>query len=423
MARPITKGAWMVNASADLPDALTRAFALAVEGRPGPVLLDIPMDVQRGPVNAPLPTMPTRSTCEGREDEEFYDDLFVHLTRAERPLVLLGGGLRSGRAATLAREFVDRLGVPAVHSLMAVDVLAYDDPRRVGMIGSYGNRWANLALGASDFLLVLGSRLDVRQTGADPKAFQSGKSIFQVDADASEMNNRVTDCRTHHRQLDAFFRQALAHPPGINPHAFMHALCAAPAARSALAYVVDVGQHQMWAAQSLELYGDQRFLTSGGMGSMGFSLPAAVGTSLSDGGKRPVVVVAGDGCFQANIQELQTVRRNGLPLKMAVVNNGCHGMVRQFQEAYFDGRYQSTFWGYSAPDFEAVTRAYGMDARTVVNPADVTAAVDWLWADPARPALLQVMVDMRANAYPKMAFGRGITEMEPFAKPLEMEGT
>lgn len=454
MARPITKAAWMVEDSADLPAALTRAFAIAVEGRPGPVLLDIPMDVQRGPVDAPLPG-PIRLEPVGQENPEFYDDLFTHLARAERPLVLLGGGVRSGRAAGLAREFVDRLGVPAVHSLMAVDVLAHDDPRRVGMIGSYGNRWANLALGASDFLLVLGSRLDVRQTGADPNGFRKGKSIFQVDADASEMNNRVTDCRTHHRQLDAFFRQALTHPcltqavprpgwpaeiarlrarwpdtgeqlphtPGINPNAFMHALSGTRAARGALAYVVDVGQHQMWAAQSLELYGDQRFLTSGGMGSMGFSLPAAVGASLADGGKRPVVVVAGDGCFQANIQELQTVRRNGLPLKMVVVNNGCHGMVRQFQEAYFDGRYQSTYWGYSAPDFEAVARAYGMDARTVADPAEVPAAVDWLWADPACPALLQVMVDMTANAYPKMAFGRGITEMEPFAKPLDMEGT
>ncbi len=454
MAKPITKAAWMVNSAEELPEALRRAFALAVEGRPGPVLLDIPMDVQRDATDGQLPDAPIHAPSEGVEDAEFYDDLFAHLARSERPLILVGGGVRSGKAAAACREFIDQAGVPAVNSLMAVDVLAYDDPLRVGMIGSYGNRWANLALGASDFLLVLGSRLDVRQTGANPKAFKGQKSIFQVDTDLAEMNNRVTDCRIHHRQLSAFFKQALDHPkvgqvaapaawrneinrlrtewpdtgelkgvPGINPNAFLHAVSAAPGARAASAWVVDVGQHQMWAAQSLELYGDQRFLTSGGMGSMGFALPAAIGACLADRGQRPVAVVAGDGGFQSNIQELQTVIRNKLPLKLVIVNNQCHGMVRQFQESYFEGRYQSTLWGYSAPDFEAVARAYSMEARTVADPAGVDDAVHWLWADPGQPALLQVMVDTSANAYPKLAFGHSITDMEPFVKPLDMEGT
>ncbi len=211
--------------------------------------------------------------------------------------------------------------------------------------------------------------------------------------------------------------------PGINPNAFLHAASGASGARAAAAWVADVGQHQMWAAQSLELYGDQRFLTSGGMGSMGFALPAAIGACLADGGKRPVGLVAGDGGFQANIQELQTVVRNQLPLKMLIINNNCHGMVRQFQESYFDSRYQSTLWGYSAPNFEEVARAYGLAARTVAEPAGVDEAVSWLWSDPAQPALLQVMIDTSANAYPKLAFGHSITDMEPFVKPLEMEGT
>jgi acetolactate synthase-1/2/3 large subunit len=454
MAKPITKAAWMVNSAEELPEALRRAFALALDGRPGPVLLDVPMDVQRDRTGGELPAAPAHAPVEGAEDEEFYDDLFAHLARAERPLILVGGGVRSGRATALCRKFISRLGVPAVHSLMAVDALAYDDPMRVGMIGSYGNRWANLALGASDFLLVLGSRLDVRQTGADPKSFKGKRSIFQVDCDLSEMNNRVIGCRTHHRQLTAFLAQALTHPrvghaaapaawrdeinrlraewpdtgelkgvPGINPNAFLHAVSGIPGARPAAAWVADVGQHQMWAAQSLELYGDQRFLTSGGMGSMGFALPAAVGACLADGGKRPVAVVAGDGGFQSNIQEMQTVVRNQLPLKLIIINNHCHGMVRQFQESYFDSRYQSTLWGYSAPDFEAVARAYGMEARTVADPAGVDEAAGWLWADPSQPALLQVMVDTSANAYPKLAFGHSITDMEPFVKPIDMEGT
>jgi len=212
----------------------------------------------------------------------------------------------------------------------------------------------------------------------------------------------------------------LANVPGINPNRFIHQL--SKASPLAAAYVVDVGQHQMWAAQSIEPGEHQRFLTSGGMGSMGFSLPAAVGAATAVPG-RPVVVIAGDGGFQCNIQELETIVRNKLPLKMVVINNHCHGMVRQFQESYFDKRYASTLWGYSAPDFTKVATAYGIPARTIRSEAEIPDALKWFWADPAQPCLLDVVVDTYTNAYPKIAFGHPITEMEPFATPLEMEGT
>ena len=133
-------------------------------------------------------------------------------------------------------------------------------------------------------------------------------------------------------------------------------------------------------------------------------------------------MIAGDGGFQLNIQELQTVARNRLPIKMVVVDNGCHGMVRQFQQSYFDSRYQSTVWGYSAPDFAAVAAAYGIPSSAVGTPDGVEAGVSWLMSEPG-PALLEVMVTPETNAYPKLAFGRPITEMEPFATPVGMEGT
>ena len=178
----------------------------------------------------------------------------------------------------------------------------------------------------------------------------------------------------------------------------------------------------MWSAQSLELGYDQRFLTSGGMGSMGFALPAAVGAAVALDG-RPVIMIAGDGGFQCNIQELETVAHMGLPVKMIIINNECHGMVRQFQESYFHGRYQSTMWGYSAPNFERVANAYGIAAKTVSETNDIDATLQWLNVDDGKPALLQVMVDSMTNAYPKLAFGRGMSSMEPHEKPLEMEGT
>lgn len=444
MAAPITKAAWKVTSVEEVPGLLNRAFALATAGRPGPVLIDIPMDVQRMAVaEARIQNIPIQD----RPDLTGVEHAITQLRGANKPLVLAGGGIRCARATTRLREFVHALGIPVVHSLMGVDVLPYDDALRVGMIGTYGNRWANIALGHSDCILVLGSRLDVRQTGADTAAFTAGRSIIHVDCEPGEINNRLSGCCPIVAELPAFLEAAtgLAKPgdhsdwlmqiakwkqqwpdineqiniPGINPNEFMHALSGQSQAASA--FVIDVGQHQMWAAQSLDLKEDQRFLTSGGMGSMGFALPAAIGAVVCS--NRPVVVVAGDGGFQCNIQELQTVVRNKLPIKIVIINNRCHGMVRQFQESYFEARYQSTLWGYDAPDFAKVGSAYGIPSHTITETEEVGGGIRLLWEDPDKPALLQVMVDTYANAYPKIAFGRPITEMEPFAKPIEMEST
>ncbi len=359
MATPITKAAWKVNSDEELPELLNRAFVLAASGRPGPVLVDIPMDVQRMAVhNPPQAAIAPLSPQPGLTE---IAEALTKLRNAKRPLVLVGGGIRSARVVELLRRFVHILEVPVVHSLMGVDILPQDDPLRVGMIGTYGNRWANIAMGNSDCILVLGSRLDVRQTGADTAAFMTGRTIIHVDCEPGEINNRLSGCSAIVSELPAFLDAAIPRAvsqettgwlaeilewkkqwpdiseqngvPGINPNILMHSLSAQSSPASA--FVIDVGQHQMWAAQSLDLNGDQRFLTSGGMGSMGFSLPAAIGAAVSSG--KPVVVVAGDGGFQCNIQELQTVVRNGLPVKIVIVNNLCHGMVRQFQESYFDG--------------------------------------------------------------------------------------
>ena len=448
MAKPITKAAWQVNDPHLLPQMLHDAFQLAVSGRPGPVLLDIPMDVQRVDITPPASFAPALGGASVSPAQ--LKDLFAQMSAAKKPLILAGGGIRSARVADSLRDFAHTVGVPVVHSLMGVDALPYGDPLRAGLIGSYGNRWANHAVGQSDFLLVLGSRLDVRQTGSETEAFKGDRVVFHVDVESGEINNRITGCEAILSDLPAFFALALsaakdqkwpsradwleniaalrdewpdtAELPGIegiNPNTLMHALSAY--SQGASAYVIDVGQHQMWAAQSVEVGPNQRFILSGGMGSMGFALPAAVGVAAVD--SRPVVLIAGDGGFQTNIQELQTVARNRLPMKMVIVNNQCHGMVRQFQQSYFHERYQSTLWGYSAPDFAAVAAGYGISAETVDREDGLDEALRGLWADPDAPALLQVMIDTYANAYPKLAFGRPMTEMEPQAKPLEMEGT
>jgi acetolactate synthase-1/2/3 large subunit len=438
MAKPITKAAWQANSPEEVPRLLRDAFRLACVERPGPVLLDLPMDVQR--LNVVPPSEPFVVGQSVRPvDADAVCQIMRAIRRAQRPLIIAGGGLRAAQTNREFRQFVARTGIPVVHSLLAVDALPWDNPLRVGMIGTYGNRWANLAIGSADYLLVLGSRLDVRQTGANIEAFKGNRVIDQVDVDPGEINSRVSGCRAVVGDLKSFFAQALemaeeAPPrdrwleeilalrnacpdtaeltgvPGINPNAFMHQL--SRAMRDAAAFVVDVGQHQMWAAQSLELQAGQRFLTSGGMGSLGFALPAAIGASFARPGQ-PVVVIAGDGGFQCNIQELETIVHEHLPLKIGVVNNQSYGMVRQFQGDYFEGRYQSTVWGYSAPDFVKVAAAYGIPSRAVRHVNEVQPALDWLSESPDDPCLLEVAISVAANAYPKIAFGHPLTRMEP----------
>ncbi len=451
MARPITKAAWLINNPIDLPPLLEKAFDLAMSGRPGPVLLDIPMDVQRVEVSdvSRLENPKIISPEIDCSPHNFLNQLESALSTARHPLILVGGGVNSGRALGAFRTFVEKISIPVVHSLMAVDALPAKHPQRVGMIGSYGNRWANIALSESDLLIVLGSRLDVRQTGADTSNFKGQRRIFHVDCDSGELNNRVIGCTTLVSELRPFLEIAtdflktpkidylwcdrilklreqwpdtseLSNVKGINPNQFFHQL--SRFSYQAKAFVADVGQHQMWAAQSLDLHADQRFLTSGGMGAMGFALPAAIGASFGSG-IRPIVVVAGDGGFQLNIQELQTIARNNLPIKIIVINNQCHGMVRQFQDSYFKGRVQSTVWGYSAPSFKDISEAYGIPSMLLTNPDKTERALEACWKHPERPFLLEVRVSLNANAYPKMAYGKPISEMEPFAQPLDMEGT
>ncbi len=450
MARPITKAAFKVSDPDEVPALLDECFRIAMEGRRGPVILDVPMDVQRTELSsAKLPDSSDRLTSDPDESPASeIERLLETLDQCHRPLILAGGGIRSSCTARQFQSFVELLNVPVVHSLMAVDVLPYDHPLRVGMLGSYGNRWANIAVANSDFILVIGSRLDVRQTGSQTRAFAEGKAIFHVDCDASEMNGRVTGCRELRMTLPRFFDAALKFlpkqrallndwtasiadnkarwpdtselegVPGINPNVLMKTI--SERLTGLAGYVVDVGQHQMWAAQSLRLLPTQRFLTSGGMGSMGFALPAAVGACIGSG-RKTFCVIAGDGGLQCNIQELETIHRGNLPIKIVVANNQCHGMVRQFQESYLGGRYNSTLWGYSAPDFRRVAEAYGIPSRRIHLTSELGEALEWLEGNSS--ALLEVMVDTMTNVYPKLAFGRPISEMEPLSKPTEVEST
>ena len=369
MAKPVTKESYAIKYANEIPIVFEKAYNLAITGRPGPVLIDIPMDIQNEEIVIKEQNLVQPDSETSLSDfRSFYDEYFDALKSCKRPLILLGRGMRSSGSVEKFLEFLQKMRIPVVSSLLGLDVLPYEHPQRVGFIGTYGNRWANYILGSCDLLLVLGSRLDLRQTGADTASFMNGKVIYHIDIDPVELNNRIKGCITLKANISDFLSiindidsdytapsdwtriisekkliwsdtKELDNITGINPNKFIHELSKASA--RAIVITADVGNNQMWCAQSLELNKNQRFLTSGGMGAMGYSLPAAIGASITLRNE-PVVALSGDGGFQINIQELQTIVRNKLPVKIVIINNHCLGMIRQFQDSYFDSCYQST---------------------------------------------------------------------------------
>lgn len=462
MAESICKSAVQVKHANELPLLLHSAFCLAMEGRQGPCLIDIPMNIQSDDIDdalAELFIQLEKSVAEETLDIENQDSAHIRkelcslikgISHADRPLLLMGGGCAFASNRLAAQEIAELLQIPVVLSLMAVDLLPQSHPHRVGFIGSYGNRWANKALNAADLLVVVGSRLDIRQTGSDLESFCDGKEIWQIDIDSAEIGARiqpdhsiccsiqaaaaclstVSVCPVFQHSAWLNFigdlrnefpaaREYATEAGEINPILLLQKT--ARSCQITCQYVTDVGQHQMWAAQCLSFKLGDRFLTSGGMGAMGFGLPAAIGSAIAN--KEGVtLLISGDGSFQVNIQELETLKRNHLNLKILIFNNQCHGMVRQFQESYFNGNLRSTVEGYSAPSFAAVSLAYGIPARLLECVDEEDEAIHWLLHSDG-PALLEVALSIRSKVYPKLAFGRRFGEMEPEVSPTAMEST
>ena len=299
MVKPITKFAYKINSPDEVQEYLERAYNIAISGRPGPTLLDIPMDIFRSEIEI-KEAIDEKAQKAGNENpvlDQQINELLNDLKLAQRPLILAGGGVNASKSLTAFKKLVNKLQVPVVYSLLAVDVLPTADEMRVGMIGTYGNRWSNISLYNSDFVLVLGSRLDIRQTGADTKSFIENKIIYHIDCEIEEINNRVEGCKAIVSDLGEFLEtflkktantkfernqewytsiqllkaewpdtKELEHIKGLNPNSVMKQI--SNVAIDFAGFTVDVGQHQMWAAQSIFIKENERFITSGGMGAM-----------------------------------------------------------------------------------------------------------------------------------------------------------
>ncbi|WP_287146398.1 acetolactate synthase 2 catalytic subunit [Aeromonas sp.] len=416
MSLSCTKHSFMVTDAADLGRVLAEAFAIATEGRPGPVLIDFPKDVQLAAVLAQSPLFAVEEP-EALNPSELTAARTL-IAAAERPVLYVGGGVGMANAEQQLRDFAAVTGMPAVTTLKGIGALDPDSAVYLGMLGMHGTKAANYAVQQCDLLVVVGARFDDRVTGK-LEEFAPEAKVIHLDVDAAEFGKRraaevgiTTDLK--------LVLPALGQPLAIDPwrehcanmareYAFRYdhpgqpiyapALLKQLSARLPETSVVacDVGQHQMWVAQHMRFTSPRNHLSSAGLGTMGFGLPAAIGAKMS----RPddeVVLVSGDGSFMMNVQELGTIRRAQLKVKMVLLDNQRLGMVRQWQELFFDGRYSETILS-DNPDFVALAAAFGIPGETITCKEQIAGALDRL-LESESAYLLHVAISEEENVWP-----------------------
>ncbi len=429
---PITKHNFLVSSAEELLEVIPRAFAIAASGRPGPVLVDIPKDVQMQAIEIAAWPAPGERQPAPVADGWALSEAAGMINAARRPILYLGGGVVHAEAATEAVELAEKSGLPTVMTLMALGAMPVDHPLSLGMLGMHAARYTNLALDECDLLIAVGARFDDRATGK-VTAFCPQAKIIHIDIDPAELDK----IKTAHVGITADVREALTrllpavaasertewrqrvaalkaeHPlqmPGCDDPLSHFGLIRTVAAclDNEAVIATDVGQHQMWVAQAYPLRRPRQWLTSGGLGTMGFGVPAAIGAALAEP-QRTVVCFTGDGSILMNIQELVTAAEENVNLKIILMNNATLGLVHQQQTLFYGERlFASQFK--ATPDFVKVAQGFGIAAVDLDQAANPCAALMEAINRPG-PCLIHASIDAEQKVYPMVPPGAANRDM------------
>ena len=443
MTMPVTKHNYLVTSVEKLADTIREAFYIARSGRPGPVLVDIPKDVQLAETEyiplsgeALIPRLSKKKPLSQLRPEG--EALEMYKTKAEprlekaaqliaeahRPLIYCGGGVTSSGAQNELMQLADRVDAPIVATLMGLGAAPASSDRMLGMLGMHGTHAANIAMQRCDLLIAVGVRFSDRALG-DAKAFAPNAKVLHIDIDRAEINKNVSTAlhitgdaktvlellltRVSQKQHAQWMQQARSMAEDylsdelFEPRKILKAMAAvAPE----MTVATDVGQHQMWTAQHFPFVHARQLISSGGLGTMGFGLGAAMGAAKSDPQGRPVALVTGDGSFRMNLTELSTIAYYDIPVIVVIFNNGTLGMVRQWQTLFFGHRYSQTTLD-RGPDFMKLADAYGLAGTRVDNLADFSAAFARAYAD-GKPCIIECLLDIDEMVAPMVAPGSPI---------------
>ncbi len=440
ITRPCTKHNYLVQSTEEFPKVIKEAFYLAKSGRPGPVLVDIPKDVTKLTMDyQPIEEIRLKSYNPTYNPNMKQLRKVIELVeQSKRPIIFAGGGIILSQAATELTQFAHKTQIPVTTSLMGLGAFPGTDPLWLGMLGMHGTYRANMSTGACDLIISIGVRFDDRVTGKTD-AFASQAKIVHIDIDPTSIRKNIPvtipivgDCRISLRHLNELVEQAglediagkrqkwfaqIEEWKSTNPLAYKQEDTIKPQfvveklyelTKGEAIITTEVGQNQMWAAQYYHFNQPNHFITSGGLGTMGFGLPAAIGAQIACPDKL-VIDIAGDGSIQMNIQEMATAVQCCLPVKVAILNNGYLGMVRQWQELFYDKRYVCTEMD-CAPDFVKLAEAFGAVGLRASKPEEVEAVLKEGLSVP-QPVIMDFRVDREESVYTMVPAGAPITEM------------
>lgn len=447
IAKPITKFAYQLKNENEIRYILEKAYYISQNGRPGPVLIDIPMDLQRKIVHPSKlkPFIPKRNYINNGKLLKQINEIISFLKKSKRPVIILGGGIRISKTSKKLRKFLKKFNIPIVTTWSGVDSINHDNQNYIGNIGVYGSRSANFVIQNSDFVLSLGSRLDTRITGGVPRNFAREAIIASVDIDKDELNKKrglklkikINECltdffnlfekksKTLRIQKPDWLQKSLlwkkkypivlqnyrTQNKFVNPYFFMERLSKYLGKDEVV--VADDGAHLTWAIQSLKVLKQQRLFSAFGNSPMGYAFPAAIGASIALN-KKKIICIDGDGSIQINIQELQTLVSNKLPIKIIIINNEGYGIIKQFQELYLEKRYEAvdTKKGVTNPNFSKIAKAYGINYSEIKNNSNVDKILRKTIKS-KKAEFINVFIKPDQKIIPKLAFGSPLEDLSP----------
>ena len=447
IVKPITKFSYQIKNPKEIKYILEKAVYIAQSGRPGLVLIDIPRNFQKANLDfKKLKGFDSPKKKINKKLDKNINTTIKLINLSKRPIILLGGGIKISKSEVLLDQILKKINIPIVTTWSGVDVIDHNQKRYIGNVGVYGSRAANFAIQNSDFILSLGSRLDTRITGGVPKTFARNAKIVAVDIDKHELskqrglnlhlkinenlniflkkinNKKILKSNEEHLNwLNKCFNWKLKYPivkkeyynqkKFVNPYIFFNEI--SYLLRKDSIIIADDGGHLTWAIQSIKVKKGQRLFSAFGNSPMGYAFPAAIGASILKK-KSKVVCIDGDGSIQINIQELQTVVTNKLPVKLIVLNNNGYGIIKQFQELYLNKRYEATNSkkGVTNPDFKKVSKAYGINYTLIKNNKDIKNKMKKILFS-NKPEFIEVLLKPDQKIIPKLQFGNPIEDLSP----------
>ena len=442
IAKPITKYAYKIKDVSEIRYVLEKAHYIATTGRPGPVLIDIPMDLQRIKVN-PKKLKPFKPKIDKKKIN--YRNIILKienlLKKSKKPVIVLGGGIKYGKSEQNLTGFLKSFKTPVVTTWSGVDLVDYNNKNYIGNIGVYGSRAANFAVQNSDLILCLGTRLDTRVTGGVPKSFARKAKKIVVDIDKYELGKKrglkidlkvesdikiffqeykkykknntnredwLLRCNNWKIKYPIILKEFYKEKKYVNPYVFIDKLSKTLNKKDII--IADDGGHLTWTIQSFKVKFGQKLFSAFGNSPMGYALPASIGASIAKNNKR-VICIDGDGSIQINLQELHTIDKLKLPIKIFILNNDGFGIIKQFQELYLGKRYEASGKGVSNPNFKKVSNAFNINYNLIKSHSDLKKLNKIISSN--KPEIIEIKLRSNQKIIPKLQFGNPIEDLSP----------